>query len=588
GGYDLWTWEAGTNWVQKSSGTLTYTDPQFVYYYHHSYVFQNSSVLYIAADGGIHKSYDGGSNFITLNKNYKTAQFFSIAEHANGNVIGGTQGNGTLLFDSLGNTPQTAKLLLGNYETAGSSYYFGTDGGYCSYSLLNPEVVIASGAKHKFARSIDNGITFTSPGDILGSKLYNSTYSYGSYLTPACLWESFNDTYSPDTAMFAYMGTTVMPTSISVTSNACRDLTFDVPYTESDSLRYGDTLYFQDKLTSKMFMGLKDYAFMTRGVHNFLNGPSWWKIAKFTGTSTAIAVSRDGDNCFIGTSNGKLIRVSKLRLATDSLKGDIDKPLTCLIDTMQINNFGNRAITSIFIDIHDGNKMLVTLGNYGSTNYIYYTTNALDTINPVAFTSKQGNLPANPVYCSLIEMDNSNMVLVGTDLGLYATTDITASSPVWTDESGTVGHVPVFALNQMNNAINSPTEIKYKGYNYDIYNLGSIIMATQGRGAFRSNSFVGINQPHANNSSANSDMLLVFPNPAKDNASVSITLKKSSDVILTVYDLQGKRVAGETFNNRQVGNHKLAINVGGLQSGNYLVVMNAEGTTRSGKLMIVK
>ena len=44
-----------------------------------------------------------------------------------------------------------------------------------------------------------------------------------------------------------------------------------------------------------------------------------------------------------------------------------------------IANFGNRAITSIATDPENIENLVVTLGNYGNNDYVYYSTNAVST-----------------------------------------------------------------------------------------------------------------------------------------------------------------------------------------------------------------
>ena len=99
-----------------------------------------------------------------------------------------------------------------------------------------------------------------------------------------------------------------------------------------------------------------------------------------------------------GTSQGKLYRLTNVTAAEDSLTGWVGNSNYVItqstFDTTVYHRFAGRYITSIAISPGDNNKVMLTLGNYGNTNYIYTTTDGLDSI-PV-FNPSQGNLPAMP------------------------------------------------------------------------------------------------------------------------------------------------------------------------------------------------
>jgi len=71
-----------------------------------------------------------------------------------------------------------------------------------------------------------------------------------------------------------------------------------------------------------------------------------------------------------------------------------------------VKTFPGRAITSISFSPEDDNRAVFTLGNYGHDDYVYMTSNALDSIP--TFINVQGNLPKIPVYSSVVEMNDKN------------------------------------------------------------------------------------------------------------------------------------------------------------------------------------
>jgi len=184
---------------------------------------------------------------------------------------------------------------------------------------------------------------------------------------------------------------------------------------------------------------------MTKQALDFSKRPDWYQIASINGIVQSIAYSSDGNHLFVGTQQGGLYRISGIQDGYDSTTIDITSN-QCLITKDTLNNFG-RFITSISVDPSDANRIIVTLGNYGNySSWIYYSNDALS--STPSFNSKQGDLPDLPVYASLIEMNNSNTVIIGTDYGIFATNNILAPSPSWTSEYNGMDTVPVFMIRQ--------------------------------------------------------------------------------------------------------------------------------------------
>jgi len=50
----------------------------------------------------------------------------------------------------------------------------------------------------------------------------------------------------------------------------------------------------------------------------------------------------------------------------------------------------------------------------------------------------------------LIVKKNPNVILLGTEYGIYTTDNITISSPNWTKDNEGMGNVPVYMLTQQN------------------------------------------------------------------------------------------------------------------------------------------
>jgi hypothetical protein len=214
-------------------------------------------------------------------------------------------------------------------------------------------------------------------------------------------------------------------------------------------------------------------------------------------------------------------------------------------------------VTSIAINPRDLNFVMVTLGNYGNDHYVYYTKNGMNA-SP-AFASIQGDLPKVPVYTGIIEMNEANYALIGTDIGAFSTSDLNAASPSWSPEMQNIGEVAV-------------TEIRQQILNdYRVVNKGIIYLASYGRGLWMetSHAVVGIDPVQGDNRT-NSGLKL-SPNPVRDKLSVGFYNETQASLNLSVYDLTGRLVMIRALGQQPAGNGSTTINLEGLTQGTYII-----------------
>lgn len=156
---------------------------------------------------------------------------------------------------------------------------------------------------------------------------------------------------------------------------------------------------------------------------------------------------------FAGNAVGALYKLTNLGQSTPTI--------------VRIDNgvFGQGTVSCIDVGATD-NELLVTLSNYGVQS-VWYTADGGDT-----WTGKdQTNygLPDVPVRTALFNPQNRQQVLLGTDLGVWSTTNILASNPGWAIS----GSMP---LNQVN-------QLRYRASD------GRIAAATVGRGIWTTDAF---------------------------------------------------------------------------------------------------
>ena len=229
-----------------------------------------------------------------------------------------------------------------------------------------------------------------------------------------------------------------------------------------------------------------------------------------------------------------------------------------------------QCITSIAVDPDDANKVVITLGNYGNTTYVMYSQNAL--ADEPTFTAKQGNLPLMPVYSSVIEMTTKKVVL-GTEHGIYVTDDITASNPNWVAQRNPMGDVPVMELKQQ--TVDLPTQT-FTEYGKEVTvegttNQGVIYAATYGRGLFRCDNFILNSPTSVKDVTAAEVNVNVYPNPARESATVSFSLDQEAYVTYQVYDITGKKMQDVVVGNCTTGQHQVSLSLNGMATGTYLL-----------------
>jgi len=219
---------------------------------------------------------------------------------------------------------------------------------------------------------------------------------------------------------------------------------------------------------------------------------------------------------------------------------------------------------------------MITLGNYGNDQYVFFSDNALDE-TPV-FSSRQGNLPQMPVYSSLIEMTNTDMGIIGTEHGIFVTEDIHANSPVWMRQDSLMGSVPVFQLQQQIVSKLADTVILINGSNIDVIpyegtnNFGVIYAASYGRGLLRCNIFekpVGVEETYTQQINKVHN-INIYPNPITTYATIELESYLNSSASIFVYDLAGRKVLSLT-NNVKKGMNKIDLDLSSLNNGSYFI-----------------
>lgn len=563
------------NWTQITNGNFppypTGITSSYVHFGINTIVFdasRNGNAI-IGSNGGLSITKDGFNSMEIINRGYNTSEYFTINASKWGSVLAGSHFNGVHRIEDNG-SKQATEMLIGKFGAASAA-----TGGYNHISFINPEFVVCSAEYGAFWRSEDDGIN----QDIL---VLDEIELGDEYITPFLMWETTNDPYSTDTAEFVARDRAYQAgEEVYVQSNS-----YEFPFTAilDQNVDSAGTAITRDIVSTKAFIATEDAVYLTTGILDYTATPTWWQISAIEGIPTCMAYSEDANYLWVGTLEGKLYRLSNISRAHSEEQADINKP-GCIIATTEIALSTSQAVTSVSVDPKDAENIVFTLGNYGNTDFVFASTNGMSD-NP-GFSSIQGNLPQMPVYSSSFEVNADGLVFIGTENGMFTTSAFEAGSVEWIYEDAAFGNVPIYAIRQQN--VNWALAKFPIGENFLYYpganNYGAMYVGTFGGGVYVSKDFVGFDEFDA--PIAKEGSIELYPNPAQNQISIAYHSTISTSVSVDIYDLSGKLIMNQQFNN-QANNSNIELDVYNLQNGSYIVRLTDGQKQYQTKLVISK
>ena len=504
-GLEVWKWELGNNWNRIDG----YYSNTYVHADQHTIVFDpnDPNDFFIGCDGGLFESQDQGATFSAMNRLYDVTQFYSVTPvpiQGSQLVIGGTQDNGSLYLNRTGYSNATLS----------ASDIWGGDGAYSAISTYNPAAFFFSSQFAGMGRSSNSGGGGTSFYDANIAPLNHG--NLGAFVAPFLLWENLDPSSAMDTSFF---------------------------------------------------IGLTGGVWMTKQAINFSVNPIWYEVAVIQGSGHCMGVVADGKTLFVGSDIGRVYRITHLDYVNNGLDNSGTNYNLSTLNTPIKNTTlsipgSNGTPTSISVDQNDGNHVVITFGGYTSSPHVFVSHNALSTTP--TFTSIQNNLPAMPVYSSVLDKWNPNAIIVGTEEGLFTSNNAGAT---WTPDLDGFPRVPTFMLKQLTQYSNGVPS-------------SDLFAATHGRGVWKSTSLpLGIN----NVTASAKPQVSFYPNPAQDVANINYTLNTSENIVLDIYNVTGQKVNTISLGNQSIGKHDYSFNVSALPTGTYfatLVAGNQQSVTK--------
>jgi hypothetical protein len=248
------------------------------------------------------------------------------------------------------------------------------------------------------------------------------------------------------------------------------------------------------------------------------------------------------------------------------------------IEVQNIGSFGS-AITGIASGpIGDPDQLVVTLGGYVTSGRVRESTNATGaspSFTALNFPGDEGTGAAEagiPCFSVIIDRDDANTIVVGTEFGVYATED---GGSNWSNiSSSKFGNVAVYDMQQ-----------NWRTWDEGCKRPGEIYIGTHGRGIWSTDALLstpGSDNLEKDKFQANINL---YPNPVQDQATVDFNLETNGTVQLQVFNLSGQVVQQVTSKDLQAGANRIAFDVQDLPRGTYILRLQSENFSETTKFI---
>lgn len=579
-----------------------------------------NNIAYVGCDGGVYTGFTSGGNevFIAANRGLNITQFYGIGIGHNGKVLGGTQDNSTPYL-SLNNPNSIQEAVV----------LFGGDGFDCDISNLDPNILFATSQNGNLGRSADNGQNFA---DFYSDRLNSVAFSNGNlgdFFTTVRLWETYDDPNSPNTTGFNNIGTdTVFAGEIF----EYRGRNTSIPlFAEATSTILPDSVIngLPDRVQSLFAAGFTGAqgVWVTRDALAINLPADWWQVTGDVGNVNALEWSYDGCHLFVGSTGGDVYAISGFCNAYDSASADITAlPVNgSAVDTANVNQTwlrdintgdtvklnqasldystrdfvyvhdstpvtynmyvrrifnGSTVITDLSVDKNDPNHLVFTVGGYGGSGKVRESTNALATFPTFSNIWNPGSaLNGMPVYTAVIHVDDPDIIVAGTEWGIFATDN---GGATWTMENDGGIFVPIYDLRQQRNNWQTP---HWFGPDW-IENPGVIYAGTHGRGFFRTETLLSVDDVLEEPSADVLDELIIFPNPSTNVTTFRVDLAERTNVTAVIYDLNGRFVKEASAGFLSAGEQQVQFDVSDMANGTYVLHLAAGADVQIGRFVV--
>lgn len=476
-----------------------------------------------------------------------------------------------------------------------------------------------------------------------------------TFVSPITLWETFN---APEAARDSVKFTFVVATGEEDDVNATRIfrgekvkrfragdslMVGDKVLVESNSLEYpffytltadrfgatGGVLNFNpnddttisvpNPIQSRLFVATGDGVFVCKEIMNFkktfyrtADGLPWVKLYHMAGDEAtlyrnpirAMAASADGDALLISVDHimdntSDLLRISGLNnvnlgnmFTSGGFNGSLNDANAFTLDTLATFN---RFISSIAYEPNSSDVAYITFSGFDNTANVKKVSNVSGDVANIQTADLLVGEEDSPAYTILLDAF-STKAYVGTDRGLYETSNRNASTPSWNKVAG-IPNVPIYDLYQQTANLptltyttylsNNATENVFEGTQYS----GAIYAASYGKGLFMNRDNlqtpqdpvnVGLDEVKVNGEAS----INLYPNPAANSTTLNYNLDVASNVVMNIYDMNGRLISTLDKGTQSAGSHSQIIDLRSMDKGVYMIQMLTKGSVNTVKLIV--
>ncbi len=288
---------------------------------------------------------------------------------------------------------------------------------------------------------------------------------------------------------------------------------------------------------------------------------TWTQVSNALATTKvsalAIANSASPFLAFAGTTDGHIYICTALN------------PAAGINTWTDISPFGNNLayVRRITIDPTNQQNIYACYSGYNNNNvfptkHIWFSSNQGTT-----WTDISGDLPDVPVHTLLVDNLNNSTLYIGTEIGIYQSTNGGAN---WTSaSSGMPSFVPVDEL---------------------VYQQGTnnMFAFTHGRSAFKTSIATSV-QPEVNsNIPVNFELSQNYPNPFNPSTEIKYSIPNATNVKVSVFNVKGELVRTLVNQFQEPGNYTVKFDGTGLSSGIYFYKVEAGTFNQVKKMALMK